>query len=147
MSHKTEQVAAALHRAVAETLSRGLNDPRMDGSLVGVTHVDVSPDLRNARVYVSVLPDNHRRRVLAALKHATRYVQTESQKRLATRLMPHLEFRFDEKLKKQHAVLEAISEAVRRTGPAAADTDSAAETDAPPAAEAPAPDDTPGDGR
>lgn len=138
MSHKTEQLASTLHRAVAQTLGRGLHDPRMDGSLVSVTRVDVSPDLRNARVYVSVMPEKHQRRVLAALRHATRYLQAEVKKKLATRVVPHLEFRFDEKLQKQHAVLEAINEAVRRTGPQSEPAD---------AADAATDNDTPGDGR
>jgi ribosome-binding factor A len=116
MSHKVEQVESTLHRAIAEVIRRGLSDPRTEGSLIGVTRVNVSPDLRNATVYVSVLPEAHGRRVLAALTHAVGFIHTEVKKRVALRIVPRLTFRFDEKLQKQNAVLGAISEAIRRTG-------------------------------
>lgn len=122
MTKRVEQVEKALHRAVAEVLRNGLADPRYQG-FVSVTRVDVSPDLRNALVYVSVMPDKYVKRVLAALNHATRHLQKEVRSKLAMRIVPHLDFRYDEKLAKQNALLGAINEAVRRSGPAPAPGD------------------------
>ena len=127
MSHKLEQVESTLHRSLAEVLTRELNDPRTEGSLISITRVEVSPDLRHASVFVSVLPEKHRKRVLAALKHASRHLHTQVKKRVALRIVPHLDFRFDTQLRKQQAVLGAIHEALQRTGDHPADEDGSGE--------------------
>lgn len=117
MTKRVEQFESTLQRAIAERLRRGLQDPRIKG-LISVTRVEVTPDLRTAFVYVSVLPDKYQKRVLAGLNHAARHLGAEVRAQMASRVMPHLAFRYDEQLAKQNAVLGAISEAVRRSGEA-----------------------------
>lgn len=114
MSHRKEQVESLLKRAVASVLQRGLADPRIKG-LVSVTKVDVSPDLRNAAVYISITPEQYESRTLHGLKDATRHIQKQVNKAVKLRLVPHLEFRLDKGLKKQAEVFAAINEAMRRT--------------------------------
>lgn len=116
MSHRVEQVASALRRSVAEVLQRDIDDPRLEGALVSVTEVSVSADLRNATVKVSVLPEKAERRAVAALQHAARHIHALVKKKMALRIVPHLEFRLDETLKKQAEVFKAIHEAVERSG-------------------------------
>lgn len=120
MTKRVEQVASALHRGVADILRQGLSDPRVTG-LISVTRVDVSPDLKNAFVYVSVFPEKYQKRVMAGLSHATRHVQTELREKVDMRIVPRIEFRYDEQLAKQNQVLGAVSEAMRRTGEAPPD--------------------------
>ena len=52
---RNERVAAAVLREIADVLQHELKDPRVKNATV--TEVDVSPDLRNARVYISFLSD------------------------------------------------------------------------------------------
>ncbi len=117
MSHRVEQVASALRRTVAEVLQRDLNDPRLEGTLVSVTEVSVSPDMHNATVRVSVLPANAESRAIHALQHAARHIHTLVKKKMTLRIVPRLEFRLDETLKKQAEVFKAIHEAIERSGP------------------------------
>jgi ribosome-binding factor A len=115
MSHRKEQVESLLQRSIATQLQRGLGDPRMTGSLVSVTRVDVSPDFRNATVMISVLPEQNEKKVMHALTDGTMHLQHLVKKDVALRMVPHLYFKLDTQLKKQASTLAAINEAVRRT--------------------------------
>ena len=114
MNPRAEKVASLLQREVAQTIQRDLSDPRLEG-LVSVTRVKVTDDLRQAMIFVSVLPHRHESKVIAALTDGTRHIQKLTQPRVALRTMPRLEFRLDETLKKQADVMAAIEEARRRT--------------------------------
>lgn len=118
MSHRVEQVASTLRRTLAEVLQRDIDDPRLEGAMVSVTEVNVSADLRNATVKVSVLPANAESRAIHALQHASRHIHALVTKKMTLRVVPHLEFRLDETLKKQAEIFKAIHEAIDRTGPA-----------------------------
>ena len=109
MSHRVEQVQSLLKRAVSQVLSRReLSDPRIVG-LISVTEVKVSPDMHDAYVYVSILPAKDEVKVVAALKAATRVIQQQVKKAVALGMVPHLEFRLDESLKRQAQIDAAIA--------------------------------------
>jgi ribosome-binding factor A len=57
---RLDRVSAAIHEEIARFLTSGVKDPRVTG-LVTVTGAHVTPDLRHARVYVSVLGDESKR--------------------------------------------------------------------------------------
>ena len=97
-------------------LARGLADPRTAGCLISVTEVDVSPDLRHATAYVSVLPDQHENRVIHALRDATMHLQKSLNKKVAFRVVPKLLFKLDRSLKREGDVLAAINEGMARSG-------------------------------
>jgi len=78
-------------------ISAELNDTRLDDALVTVTHVIVSPDLHNARVYVQhILPSESSRQVLAALRHAEGFLRHAMAENLNLRVVPELSFTIDE---------------------------------------------------
>lgn len=130
MSHRREQIERELQRIIGKMLTEGLADPRISG-IISVTGVSVSPDLRNATVNVSVLPETRQRATIQGLRHAAGHIQGLVGKEMRSRSIPHLSFKLDESLKKQASVLTAIREAVeedqRRRGDAPAD---AADADA-----------------
>ncbi len=136
MSHRVQQVESLLKRTVASVLQRGLGDPRTQGAMISVTKVDVSPDLKHATVFVSVLPEQHENKAFHALTDATMHVQHAVKKAVALRVVPHLLFKLDKGLKKEAATLAAINEAMQRT--AETDPDNADDLD--PGADASTPD-------
>ena len=88
MSRRTERVNDLLREEISDLLRTELHDPRI-GGLVTVTHVDVSPDLRRADVYVSVLgTDEERASTMAALEHARPFLRRELSRRLQLRYTP-----------------------------------------------------------
>jgi ribosome-binding factor A len=92
MTQRTERVSALLREEIAALVRDDIRDPRMSG-MVSVTHVDVSPDLRNASAFVSVLgSDDDRAATMAALEHARPFVRRELGRRLRLRAIPDVRF-------------------------------------------------------
>ncbi|MEM9418842.1 MAG: 30S ribosome-binding factor RbfA [Planctomycetota bacterium] len=114
-TQRQKQVESLLQRAVAAVLQRGLADPRLQGVLVSVTRVDVSPDLRNAKTFVSITPEKYESRAIHGLKDATMHIQQQVKKNVALRSVPHLRFEIDHDLKKQAEIFKAIDEGMQRT--------------------------------
>jgi ribosome-binding factor A len=76
MSVRVDKVAAQLRDEISAVLSRRLSDPRV--LLVTVVEVDLSPDLRSARVHVSTIGDETQRgEAMAALEHARGFIRRE----------------------------------------------------------------------
>lgn len=122
MSHRREQLASVLRRAVQGVLTRGLGDPRIRG-LITVTEVEVSGDRRDAVVRVSILPEEQQSATFQGLCAATLRVQKLVNEQLDVRRPPHLRFQLDERLKKEAAVLSAIRQAVADLAPGGAADD------------------------
>jgi ribosome-binding factor A len=128
MSRRTDQLASTIHRAVQGVLARGLNDPRVRG-LISVTRVEVLQDMSEARVFVSILPEEATELSMHGLHHAAPHVQHAVAQQVPVRRLPQLVFRLDESLKKQARVDAAIAEGLRRdaqrgdaSGPVGAET-------------------------
>ena len=107
MSVRQKQVASALHRAISQALVREMQDPRIKG-LVSVTRVEVTADLHDATVYISVLPEQYASRAIRGLEHAAGHLQSAVNQAMRMRRVPRLHFKLDPSLKKQAEVLEAI---------------------------------------
>ena|SRR5215203_851567 len=97
-SRRPERVRGLLQETVAEILLREVKDPRIEG--VTLTGVDITPDLKLAKIYFSTLqPENHEA-ALAGLKSAAGYIKREIAIRLQLRHTPELRFLYDTTLEK-----------------------------------------------
>jgi ribosome-binding factor A len=110
MTHRPDQVASLIQRAVQTVLGRGLGDPRIRG-LISVTRVRVDDALSQAAIYVSVLPDEHADLSLKGLQHAAARIRKQIGKAVQLRRMPRLSFHLDESIKKQAEFDAALAEA------------------------------------
>lgn len=108
MSKRLQQIQSTLLRALQEEIGRGLHDPRA-GGLITVTGVDVSPDLKNATVLVSVLPAEKQDLTMHALRAASRHLRRKIGDRVSMNEVPELFFRVDESIKKQSEILSAFA--------------------------------------
>jgi ribosome-binding factor A len=94
-SRRTAKVAEAIREEVSTTILFGLKDPRVKN--VTVTRVEVSPDLRNAKVYVSVMGDEKMQRLsLRGLESARGFLQAKLAERVQIRYTPILHFHLDQ---------------------------------------------------
>ena len=94
---RTERVGVLLRAALSELLLRDVKDPRV--RMVTVTEVDVSPDLKHARCYVSLLGGGgDAAAMLKGLASARPYLQSQVGKRLGLRFTPELHFEIDTSL-------------------------------------------------
>ncbi len=109
MSIRQQKIESQVRRLVSEAIVRDLSDPRICG-LLSVTRVQVSPDLREARVYISILSDRPESTVMSGLVSARGVIQKHVADGMKIRFAPRLSFMLDESLKKQAQVLQALNE-------------------------------------
>jgi ribosome-binding factor A len=108
VSRRTRQVGEFLREELVDIIRREVKDPRV--GFMSITHVEMSPDLRVAHVYVSVLgTDTERSENLAALRSAAGFIRHHLKPRLRMRQVPDLDFRDDRSM--EHAV--SISQALQ----------------------------------
>ncbi|HWW10540.1 MAG TPA: 30S ribosome-binding factor RbfA [Candidatus Acidoferrales bacterium] len=95
---RRERVAELLREEISQLMMREMKDPRV--RLASVSSVQVSPDLRQARVMISALgADDERTAVVAAMRHAEGFVRAQLGNRLESlRSIPHLRFELDESI-------------------------------------------------
>lgn len=110
MSIRQQKVESQVRRLVSEAILRELSDPRVNG-LLSVTRVSVSPDLREARVYISILSDRPESTVMSGLNSARGVIQKHVADGMKIRYAPRLSFLLDESLKRQAEVLKALDAA------------------------------------
>ncbi|MDQ3045120.1 MAG: 30S ribosome-binding factor RbfA [Chloroflexota bacterium] len=104
MTRRTRQVGELLREELDDIIRREVKDPRI--GFMSITEVEVTPDLRHARAFISVLgTDEEREATLKALRSAARFIRFHLKPRLRMRQIPDLEFRDDRSM--EHA--ESIS--------------------------------------
>ena len=90
------------------SLFRGLKDPRVQGGMVTITHVDTTSDLRYARIFVSVLDKSQEKDVVKGLKSAAGYLRRELGASLRLRYTPELQFIADDSIEYGAHILELL---------------------------------------
>ena len=115
-SIKIERLREKIKAECARVIMTRLNDPR--AGFLTVQNVELSKDLRHAKVFVSVLgEDAERRKVMRMLKDATGFIQREVAGTLRTRVTPALAFVLDTSIDKSFRVAE-ILEQIKKEKPA-----------------------------
>jgi ribosome-binding factor A len=129
MAHDTrrpDRVAEAIREEVANFLAEGVKDPRVVG-LVTVTGVDVTRDLRHAKVFVSILgSEAERAATLDGLASVASHLRPRIGRALRLRLAPEIAFHLDESIARA-ARIESLLASINDTRPAdPTDTDKGA---------------------
>src|SRR5918911_5002069 len=108
-SARMRRVNEAVKEVLSAQLAAGLKDPRI--GFVTVTGVETSPDLRNARVYFSVLGDETARgEALAGLRHSRGFLQAVINTELRMKRTPHLDFVYDSTTERAERLSRMIDE-------------------------------------
>jgi ribosome-binding factor A len=119
-SIKIERLREKIKVECARVIMTKLNDPR--AGFLTVQNVELSKDLRHAKVYISVLgTEAERRKVMRMLKDATGFIQREVAGTLRTRVTPALAFILDTSIDKSFKVAEILEQIKKEKPPAAAD--------------------------
>jgi ribosome-binding factor A len=94
--HRHERVGEEIAHEINAMLAGELKDPRLEGN-VCVSEVRVQPDMKHARVFVSVRTENTKEQAEAikALEHAIGFIRHELIERLQLRRLPDLHFTLD----------------------------------------------------
>lgn len=108
-SRRVLKAAEAIREVVSMAILTELRDPRI--SDVTVTLVEVSPDMRYAKVHVSVMGDDDKQKLsLKGLQNASGFLQQKIAKRIDTRYTPRLRFVLDQGVKRSIEVSRILSE-------------------------------------
>jgi ribosome-binding factor A len=121
-SRRVLKAAEAIREVVSTIILMELRDPRIQD--VTVTYVEVSPDMRHAKVHVSVMGDDAKQRLsLHGLQSAAGYLQSKIAQRIDTRYTPRLQFVLDQGVKHSIEVSRILSELFPNPGPSGAESD------------------------
>jgi len=108
MKHRIERVCEVLKRELAQIILRELTFPT---PLVSISGVDITPDLKQAHVYVSAMgTDVQREAILAVLEQNRGMLQAEVSKRVVLKHTPHLSFKLDDSIERGSRVLNILDD-------------------------------------
>lgn len=108
-SQRQLRVGELIRKVLAEVFLRGeIQDPDLDGALLSIAEVSVSPDLRNATVFVASLGDADDVLLLAALQRNRKFVRGLVARRVDLRYMPDLRFKMDDSLGQAERIDELL---------------------------------------
>ena len=108
-----------IRREISELILREVRDPRLSG-LLSITRVETSPDLKYAKVFVSLMgSDEEKRQAEEGLAAASGFLRRGLGDRLVLRYVPQLTFRLDDSIEEGSRMLELI----RQVAPTDADTE------------------------
>ena len=97
MNNRMNRVDEQLKEEISKIISQELSDPKLTG-MISVSNVKTTPDLRYARVFVTMLGCKSQKENLAILKKSSGYIRTLIAKRVNLRITPELVFEFDESI-------------------------------------------------
>ena len=91
------------------SLIRNLKDPRVQDTMISITHVETTPDLRFAKIYVSFLQEDRAKDALKGLQSAGGYLRRELGSALNLRHTPQLTWALDDSITYGAKMLELIN--------------------------------------
>lgn len=110
-SHRLERINGKLQRDLSLLISTRIKERVIQEASIGVTLVKATPDLKEAKVYVSILGDqNEKKEVLEALDRASGFLRREIGKNLTTYNTPQLHFILDESVEYGNRIDSILSD-------------------------------------
>ena len=99
-SQRQMKVQEILRAALVEILQRGLTkEPVLDNSMITITHVDVSPDLKHAKFIFLPFDEEKKDDFIKSFKRANKRIRKEIAQRVQLKYTPNLSFVFDDTIK------------------------------------------------
>ncbi len=117
-SDRPAQISGEVRRALQAEIARGLNDPRVQG-MISITEVVMTPDLAQARIRVSVLPEARASLTLSGLRAAATHLRRRLMVETRISRVPQLVFEIDDRFKRE-SELDALIRAAGGVGSATA---------------------------
>lgn len=114
MTHRSEKVEQFIKEELSQIIQREVRDPRI--GFVSITDVEVSVDLRHARVFVSVLGDAEAKAAtMDGLRSALGYIRRELGSRLQMRRTPDIAFKLDESIERGARVTKLLGDVAKES--------------------------------
>ncbi len=107
-SNRINRINEEIQKSLADAL-RTVKDPRVSGTMISITRVEATPDLRYAKVYVSFLEENKAAEAMKGLKSAGGYLRREVGNDLKLRYTPELVWALDDSITYGAKMLKLIN--------------------------------------
>jgi len=106
VTRRQKQIGNLVQKELGDLLEKKVSDPRLD--FVTITAVEVSPNLRQAHIYVSTL--GNQQEAMEGFNHAASFLRRELASRLALRYVPELIFHLDTSLQRGERIFQLLEE-------------------------------------
>lgn len=104
---RSQRVAEAIKRRMGEIIIRRIKDPRV--GLISVTKVEVSADLRQASIYISIYGDEESKiQTIEGLENAKGFIRQEIGRGMKLRYLPQISFRIDGSIEESFRLKEIL---------------------------------------
>ncbi len=112
MSRRSQRLEDQIRSDVSDILRREVTDPRLsNGAIISITDVELTEDLRFARIYVSILgSDEQVREAFAGIRHAAGFLRHGLAQRMTMRFVPELAFYLDPSVARGARVMELLKQ-------------------------------------
>ena len=107
-SNRINRINEEIQKAMAELL-RTVKDPRVSGTMISITRVETTPDLRFAKICVSFLEEDKAKEALKGLNSAAGYLRRELGAALNLRHTPQLQWALDDSITYGARMLKLIN--------------------------------------
>ncbi|ENH96545.1 ribosome-binding factor A [Gracilibacillus halophilus YIM-C55.5] len=106
---RANRVAESMKKELGDIISRKIKDPRV--GFVTITDVEVTGDLQQAKVFISVLgEEENRQETLVGLAKAKGFIRSEIGQRIRLRKTPELQFEFDDAMERGNRIEHILRE-------------------------------------
>ena len=108
MSKRCEQVSSELQHQISEILNKDLEIP--PDFLVTITKIEISPDLKIAKIFISVLPENNQNQALKYLNKNVNFIRRKLKPKIKFYTLPQLRFLIDKGEIKRREINQILQE-------------------------------------
>jgi len=108
MRRRAQQIASTLQRELQKVMAKGFNDPRIRG-MITVTKVELTDDLKNAKAYISVMPEERAELSMHGIKAASKRIRRDVMDRIHMKEMPSLRFVYDHGMREQQVISDLLA--------------------------------------
>lgn len=113
MIDRTSRISEEMKREISNIVQNELKDPRLP-TLISIISVNVTKDLRYAKIFVSVLgSDEEKKNAISALKSAAGFIRREVGHRMLIRYTPEMQFELDNSIEHGAYITKLINDTVK----------------------------------
>lgn len=110
MKQRTDRINSLLKEVLSDVIRKDVRNPHIN-TLITVTKVDISKDLHQAKVYISVIgTPQEKEKTIAALQSAAGFIAVTASKQVVMRYFPALTFKLDDAVEKHMRIEELLEE-------------------------------------
>lgn len=102
-------INSEIQKSLSHTLTYDMHNECLKGTIVSVTKVDTTPDLKYAKVYLSIFPDNKKDEIFNAVKSSVTFLRREIARNVKLRITPELHLMLDDTLEYSQKIDELFS--------------------------------------